>query len=175
MKQNCPSGDAAGTLHKLLELVVGLDLVDDGADDLEGAAVLAVVGRDDEVDALLPEQFLGEGLLAGILRVVNGDGLASEHGHYLHARDVGLPVAEIDHLRIGDPLLVLGHAVVDLLVVMGAEYPLAYLEDELGLGSVVHGYTRPDSLTGLVVDVGAGEYVLELGGDGGALDDFLQA
>ena len=162
-------------LGEALELAVGLDFVDYGADDLVGLAVLGVVGGDGEVDAALVLEGLGEGFLLRIALVVDGDGVASEHLDDLHARDVGLTVTEVDHLGVGDSLLVLGDTLVDHLVVVGAEYSLVDLEYVLGLRRVVDGDSRPLGLAVLVVHVGAGEDVLELLGYRAALDDLFEA
>ena len=159
----------------MLEFVVGFDLVDDGADDLEGAAFGAVVGRRGETDTALPLEFVSKGFLAGVPGLIDSDRMPAEHCHYLHARDVRFSVSEVDHLGVGNPLLVLSYAFVYLLVVMGTEDSLADLEYELGLCSIVHRNSRPDGLAGIVVDVAAGENVLELRSDGGAFDDFLKA
>ena len=112
---------------------------------------------------------MAEGFLLRTALVVDGDGVPSEHLDDLHARDVGLTVTEVDHLGVGDSLLVLGDTLVDHLVVVGAEYSLVDLEYVLGLGRVVDGDSRPFGLAVLVVHVGAGENVLELLGDRAAL------
>ena len=72
-------------------------------------------------------------------------------------------------------LLVVGDAGVDHLGVAGTEDTLADLEEELGLGGIVHCYARPLRFAILVVDERAGEDMLELSCDGGALDDLLEA
>ena len=162
-------------LGEALELAVGLDFVDYGADDLVGLAVLGVVGGDGEVDTALVLEGFGEGFLLRIALVADGDGVPSEHLDDLHARDVGLTVTEVDHLGVGDSLLVLGDTLVDHLVVVGAEYSLVDFEYVLGLGRVVDGDSRPFGLAVLVVHVGAGENVLELLGYRAALDDLLEA
>lgn len=162
-------------LGEALELAVCLDFVDYGADDLVGLAVLGVVGGDGEVDAALVLEGLGEGFLLRIALVADGHRVATEHLDDLHTRDVGLAVTEIDHLRVRDPLLVLGDALVDHLVVVRAEDSLVDLEYVLGLGRVVHGDSRPFRLSLFVIHKGAGEDVLELLGDRAAFDDLLQS
>ena len=96
--------------------------------------------------------------------------MPSEHLDYLHAGHIRLAVSEIDHVREGYPFLVLGLAFVDQLVVPDAEYALVYLEEELGLGRVVHRHPGPYRFAVLIVEEGTGENALEFPGDRGALD-----
>ena len=101
--------------------------------------------------------------------------MSSEHLHDLHARDIGLSVAEIDHVRERDALVVLGLAFVDLLVVSDTENAFVDLEEELGLGSVVNRYSRPLGLSVFIIYERACEYPFELFRYVGSLDHFCQS
>ena len=104
-------------LGKFCQFEVDLDLVDDGADQMVGPAVLGVVGRGDEIHSLLPEEFLRHIDFLLVFRIVDSDRVSSEHLDNLHAWHVSLSVSEIDHMRERNPLDVFGLTLVDLLVV----------------------------------------------------------
>ena len=154
------------------EIALGLDLVDDGRHHFIHLAPDAVVGLADEVHSVLPEELAGCGALSLTGRVVHRDGIAAEHLDDLHAGDVGGPVAEVDHMAEGDGFLVFLLALVDARVVADIHDALGDLEEELRLGGVVHGHSRPDGHAAFVVPERAGENLLELFGDGGAFDEL---
>ena len=71
-----------------------------------------------------------------------------------------------------NPLLVLNLTLVDFLVVPYAQDSLVYLEQELGLRSVVNRDTGPNCHTVFIIEVGACENSLELSGNRRSLYHF---
>ena len=117
---------------------VGLYLVYDRADDIIGSAAFCIQGWSDEVDAVLSQKFLRHVDLLLVFRVVDCDGVASEHLHYLHAGYISFSVSHIYHMRERNPLVVLSLAFIHLLVVPDAQDSLVDLEQELCLRGIVH-------------------------------------
>ena len=77
-------------------------------------------------------------------------------------------------MREWNPLVIFCLTFVHLLVVPDTENSLVDLEEELGLGCIVHCYSRPLCLPFLIIYEGACEYAFELSGDFRALDHFRQ-
>ena len=97
----------------------------------------------------------------GFAAVIYGNGSSTELAGQFHARHVGFPVAEINHVGKGDSLFFLRHGGVYLLAVVDVEDALVYLEKKLSLVGVVHGRGRPDCAAVLVVIERTGEDGLE--------------
>lgn len=135
---------------------------------------MTVVCGSYEIHTALTEKFLGYRLFLLVFRIIDGDGVSAEHADDLHARNVGLSVSHIYHLRERNPLLVLCHTLIDLLGVPRTEDTFIYLEYELCLGGVVHSDARPLGLSLGVIQERARENVLELLGERTALDDLLE-
>lgn len=135
---------------------------------------MTVVCGSYEIHTALTEKFLGYRLFLLVFRIIDGDGVSAEHADDFHARNVGLSVSHIYHLRERNPLLVFRHTLIDLLGVPRAEDTFIYLEYELCLGGVVHSDARPLGLSFGVIQERARENVLELLGERTALDDLLE-
>ena len=132
---------------------------------------LPVVGREDEIHPSLGQQVLHAGPVAAL---VHGDGLPAVGPHHLHTRHVGEPVAHIDHVGKGHPLAVVGHGVVQRLVIGHVQHTLVDAVDELGLVGEVDVQLGPAGGTRLVIVELAGVDLLELVGNAAALNDLLQ-
>ena len=78
-------------------------------------------------------------------------------------------------MRKRDSLVFLKLAFVDELVVPDAEYSFVDLEDELGLGGVVHCHSWPHGVPFFVIKERTGEDAFEFLRDGGALDHFRKS
>ena len=115
-------------LCQIGKVEINLYLINDRADDFVRSALFCIVGRSDEVHALLSEKSACSVLLAWNVWIVYSDGVSSEHLDDLHARHVGLSVSEIDHMWEWNPLLVLKLTFIDLLVVTYTQDSFVYLE-----------------------------------------------
>ena len=93
--------------------------------------------------------------------------------HKSHTRDVGHSVTNINHTLEWHRTLVLLHILVHLEGVIHWLYALVNLEDKLCLVGVVHRHSWPVGDAIDIVEERAGVDMLELVGDGCALDNLL--
>ena len=109
---------------------------------------VVVVGRGKVADALLPHHFPDLGLVLRC-RVKDPYGVPAVGAHKLHAWDVGVAVADVDHVAERNPDLFRREAVVHSRII-DIEHSLLNPEEELGLPGVVDGLRRPPRDTGIV-------------------------
>ena len=109
----------------------------------------------------------------GVFRVVNRDGPPARALHHGEARNVGRPVAHVDHVLERDRAELLRHVVVH--VVRRFEHPLVDAEEELRLLRVAdHPFGEDDASVG-VLRVFAAEDFAHVRLDAAAHDEFLDA
>ena len=154
------------------KIEINLDLIYDRADDLVRSALFRIIRRSYEVHALLTQELLSYINLLLVIRIIDSYRMTAEHLDNLHARNVGLPIAHIYHMRERNPLIVLCLTFVHLLVVPYAENSLIDLEQELGLGGIIDCNSRPLGFSLLIIYEGACKYTLEFLGNFGSLYHF---
>src|SRR2546426_2962240 len=137
---------------------------------------LAVVGRNDEIRSVLRDEI--ENFVFGLrvfplVRIEYRYRLPALRPHHLHRRDIGIPVAEVDHSGEGQWALFQGHPAIHSGIVPTVEDPLVDAEEELRLRRVVDCDGGPHRMPVHVVQVAGCEDPAEVPRDGGGIDHLL--
>ena len=135
---------------KLRKALIHYNLVDNGLDYGVDFGTLAIVGGAYMVYTIVADKVVEQRALTLLLRVVNGDRVATEILDQLHTGNIRCTIAKIYHTREWYGALRLLHKAVDIFGVEYRLYALVDFEDKLCLVGVIDCYSGP---VGYAIDI----------------------